>query len=168
VASSLIFAKSATKCTEEKCGSTNLGVYMQTFLPYANFDDSAKCLDRQRLGKQRVETLQIMRTLAGLSSGWRTHPAVKMWDGYEAALTLYGVAVCTEWRRRGYKDTCEKKITEIYYDFFRQQSMFDMPPWLGGQIHVTHQSKLIQKFPAHYEPIFGNVPVLEYYWPTSR
>jgi len=33
---------------------------MQTFVPYANFSESAKVLDRQRLGKQRVETLQVM------------------------------------------------------------------------------------------------------------
>ena len=31
---------------------------MQTFLPYSNFKKSAKCLDRQRLGKQRVEALK--------------------------------------------------------------------------------------------------------------
>lgn len=140
---------------------------MQTFLPFENFDKSAKCLDRQRLGKQRVETLQIMRTLAGLNLGWRNHPAVKMWNGHEAALTLYGIAVCTEWRRRGYKDTCEDKITSIYYANFKHQSMFDMPDWMGGEIHKTHQSKLIQKFPEHYIPIFGQVEELEYYWPVS-
>ena len=38
---------------------------MQTFLPYASFEESAKVLDRQRLGKQRVECLQIFNALAG-------------------------------------------------------------------------------------------------------
>lgn len=139
---------------------------MQTFLPYEDFDKTAKCLDRQRLGKQRVETLQIMRTLAGISDGWRNHPAVRMWEGYEAALTLYGIAICTEWRRRGYKDTCEDKIAEIYYSHFKNQSMYDMPPWMGGEIHQTHQSKLVQKLPEHYGPIFKDVSVMEYYWPV--
>lgn len=36
---------------------------MNTFLPYPSFKDSAKCLDNKRLGKQRVECLQILRTL---------------------------------------------------------------------------------------------------------
>ena len=36
---------------------------MQTFLPYADYAASAKVLDRMRLGKQRVETLQILQTL---------------------------------------------------------------------------------------------------------
>lgn len=39
---------------------------MQTFLPYADFRASAHVLDRQRLGKQRVETLQIMQALLGI------------------------------------------------------------------------------------------------------
>lgn len=139
---------------------------MQTFLPYEDFDQSAKCLDRQRLGKQRVEAMQIMRSLAGLTKGWQNHPAVKMWKDYEGALTLYAIAICTEWRRRGYKDTCEAKITALYYEYFKHNSMFDMPPWLGGPIHQTHQSKLIQKLPQHYAPLFADVPVMEYYWPV--
>ena len=36
---------------------------MQTFLPVADFADSARLLDSPRLGKQRVETLQILRAI---------------------------------------------------------------------------------------------------------
>ncbi len=36
---------------------------MQTFLPYPDFARSAAVLDPARLGKQRVETLQILRAL---------------------------------------------------------------------------------------------------------
>lgn len=35
---------------------------MTTFLPYADFTETAKVLDRARLGKQRVETLQIVQS----------------------------------------------------------------------------------------------------------
>lgn len=73
---------------------------MQTFLPYASFAKSAKCLDRLRLGKQRPETLQILNTLLGLSEGWRSHPAVKMWRGYEGMLWLYGQTMIDEWVAR--------------------------------------------------------------------
>ena len=64
---------------------------MQTFLPYADFKDSAKCLDFRRLGKQRVEAKQILDIITGVNptSRWRNHPAVKMWQGYEKALLLY-------------------------------------------------------------------------------
>ena len=36
---------------------------MQTFLPYPDFERSAKVLDNKRLGKQRVEVLQILNVL---------------------------------------------------------------------------------------------------------
>lgn len=61
---------------------------MQTFLPYADFRRCAEILDDKRLGKQRVETLQIMQVLVRLRwdnalgeieafepRGWRNHPA---------------------------------------------------------------------------------------------
>ena len=35
---------------------------MQTFLPEADFQDSAKHLDRKRLIKQSVENLQILKS----------------------------------------------------------------------------------------------------------
>ena len=66
-------------------------IEMLTFLPYADFGLSARCLDRKRLGRQRVECLQILRTLRGVSTGWRNHPAVKMWQGCENTLALYGL-----------------------------------------------------------------------------
>ena len=84
---------------------------MQTFLPELTFEASASALDYRRLGKQRVETYQILRTLTGKSDSWKNHPAVKMWRGYEKALCAYGLAICEEWRYvRGYKDTCCEKI----------------------------------------------------------
>lgn len=39
---------------------------MQTFLPYSNFTSSAFVLDSKRLGKQRVENMQLMSALTGL------------------------------------------------------------------------------------------------------
>ena len=61
---------------------------MQTFLPYADFVKTAKCLDYRRLGKQRVEAFQILNILEGKTTkaGWKHHPAVLMWEGYENAL----------------------------------------------------------------------------------
>jgi hypothetical protein len=36
---------------------------LQTFLPYPDFAASAQALDQRRLGKQRVEALQVLRAL---------------------------------------------------------------------------------------------------------
>ena len=43
---------------------------MQTFLPYPSMGQSVRCLDYRRLGKQRVEALQILNALDGKSKGW--------------------------------------------------------------------------------------------------
>ena len=87
------------------------GHFMQTFLPYESYEQSAKVLDDKRLGKQRSECVIILKTLLGVYSkesrrGWPHHPATKMWCGYELSLTNYAEAICAEWIRRGHADTC--------------------------------------------------------------
>jgi len=137
---------------------------MQTFLPYSDFHKSACLLDRQRLGKQRVEVYQILKTLKGESKGWTNHPAVKMWRGYENALILYGLEICTEWIGRGYKDTIKERL----YSMIDYNSSFELPPWFGGNIHESHRSNLIRKKPEFYLSKFEkdtrlNLP---YLWPV--
>lgn len=139
---------------------------MQTFLPYADFALSAKCLDRQRLGKQRVETLQILNALLKPGYGWQNHPAVKMWQGHETMLCLYGIAICNEWTKRGYKDTCAGKIWAI----FNSLPLSFLPPdWLCDEtFHASHRAALLFKNFAHYSQ-FGwtEEPKLDYFWPTT-
>lgn len=141
---------------------------MQTFLPYEDFERTAQVLDRQRLGKQRVETWQILRILVVETKGgsWRNHPAVLMWEGYEGCLAGYGLAICSEWIDRGYRDTMVPRFTAM-------QDAYDLPgeraPWLGdADLHLAYQSNLIRKDPQHYRPLFGNrVPDnLPYVWPV--
>ena len=63
-------------------------IKMQTFLPYPDIEKSLECLDRLRLGKQRVEAYQILNILLNRTKTkeWRNHPAVKMWEGHTNAL----------------------------------------------------------------------------------
>lgn len=141
---------------------------MQTFLPYPSFAQSVKVLDRQRLGKQRVETLQIMASLVH-STGWVHHPATKMWAGYEWALLQYQEATVSEWLSRGYKDTCLEKTHELYHSFASPYICGErFPYWLGDvEFHLSHQSNLIRKNFKHYGPLFPRVPDdLPYIWPT--
>ncbi len=51
---------------------------MQTFLPFPSFHASAAVLDVRRLGKQRVEAVQVLRGLVVPGYGWRRHPAVQL------------------------------------------------------------------------------------------
>jgi hypothetical protein len=132
---------------------------MQTFLPYPSFEKSAQCLDRLRLGKQRVECHQILRTLRGESGGWKNHPAVRMWRGYESALDLYMAVMIQEWIDRGYSNT----LPQIYPDFAPT-----LPPWFGSEeFHRSHQSNLLRKAPDWYGQFNWNVPWdLPYVWPV--
>lgn len=148
---------------------------MQTFLPYPDFAASAAVLDQARLGKQRVETLQILRALVLPDYGWRSHPVTRMWMGYVPALTVYGLAMVREWTSRGHADTTAALISEFAPD---SAAAFEagtgpepaLPPWVGNaEVHVSHQSNLIQKAPDFYRERFPGVPEnLPYSWPEPE
>lgn len=136
---------------------------MQTFLPYADFAASAEVLDSSRLGKQRVEAYQIVRTLDGVTKGWRHHPAVRMWRGYEGALVDYGLTMCLEWTRRGRIDTVHDKLLA-----HARPAGTAVPAWLGDELfHASHRSNLLRKDPGWYGR-FGwtEPPDLPYVWPV--
>lgn len=141
---------------------------MQTFLPYPDFAKSAACLDNKRLGKQRVECLQILKALTEPSYGWQNHPAVKMWRSSPSWLCLYAASVILEWRNRGFKDTCLEKLHAIQrtHDLYRYATTATM--WLGSDsFHASHRSNLLRKDPAHYSQFGWQEPSdLPYVWPV--
>lgn len=144
---------------------------MQTFLPYgADFKRTAQELDYRRLGKQRVEAFQILQALRGISKGWRNHPATKMWDGYEIALCHYGMIMCKEWIKRGYKDTLLPRFEEILKECKGKGYPDVYPRWLWeGQVALSHQSNLIRKNPEFYGPKWpGMSDDLPYVWPSNK
>ncbi len=145
---------------------------MQTFLPYADFQRSAESLDVSRLGKQRVETLQILRALELPEYGWANHPAVRMWRGYTPALVLYGLICARTWVRLGHADSTAPQIAEFAPDMAEatQDELASrqlLPPWLGDEaLHMSHRSKLVTKDPEHYGAEFAGTPRdLDYVWP---
>jgi len=149
---------------------------VQTFLPYADFEQSARALDAKRLGKQRVETIQVIRALAREKYGWAHHPAVLMWRGYEEALGRYGLTMVDVWTELGFADTCADTIrADLAVAGIRKirtvrqlAAAGALPPWLGTEaFHRSHQSSLLRKDPDHYRVLFPDVPDdLEYVWPV--
>lgn len=159
---------------------------MQTFLPYADYQKSARCLDKPRLGKQRVEVQQIFNVLRIKESipvekimvnepkkpstdrGWLTHSAVRMWDGRAVELLRYGVVVCAEFRRRGGNDNLMpmfldriERLEQLHYDP-------RAPFWMGDEsVHASHRANLLRKNSQHYSQ-FGWVESAElpYVWPA--
>lgn len=143
---------------------------MNTFLPLPSFKDSAEVLDRKRLGKQRVEVLQLLKAMTTGRGGWVNHPAAKMWRGYIDALVAYGLAICKEWIDRGYKDTVREQILAYRtVDYEPSQDNVPMPPWLGrAEFHASHRGNLLRKEPNHYGEFgWADSPLLPYEWPRA-
>ena len=135
---------------------------MQTFLPYPSFEETAHTLDWRRLGKQRVEGLQILNIISrpAYVGAWMNHPAVKMWRGYDNALKLYVNTMIREWKRRGYQNTLQ------CYELDGAEMI--MPWWLGdSRFHDSHKSNLLRKDPNYYRQFGWDVPDdLPYFWPV--
>ena len=137
---------------------------MNTFLPLPDYKASAEVLDDKRLGKQRVECLQLVNTLLGKSTGWKNHPCTRMWQGRVNALIEYGLEICYEWVRRGFKDT----VSEQLYALFDQNDN-RQPYWLGSyKLHYSHQCNLLRKDLKHYGQYWPNLEIsMPYFWPSN-
>jgi len=149
---------------------------VQTFVPFASFEATARALDVRRLGKQRVEVIQIVRALVRPDYAWKSHPAVLMWAGYEEALGRYGLTMCEVWQAQGFEDTCASTIradlAEVGIEQIRSYDVLlaegALPPWLFDRdVQLSHRSSLVHKDPEHYRPQFPGVPDdLPYVWPV--
>lgn len=155
---------------------------MQTFIPLPSFVESARVLDDKRLGKQRVEAKQILIALGvpvgehdgNPSSRWRHHPAVRMWHGFERCLIHYALAVCGEWKSRGFRDSLEEQFVDAsrwviaaYHDI-SPSSVIGSPSWIGDdRVHASHRSNLLRKSCEHYSRFGWSEPSdLPYVWPV--
>ncbi|HEX8518775.1 MAG TPA: MSMEG_6728 family protein [Pseudonocardia sp.] len=150
---------------------------MQTFLPYPDFTASVAALDSKRLGKQRIEALQVLRALTRETYGWKRHPAVRMWVGHAEGVAAYGVASCLEWAVRGGADTVAGTIAvdlaaaglpsvpRTQEELARDGAL---PDWIGDErVHTSHRAALVRKDPGFYGALFPGVdPELPYFWPV--
>jgi hypothetical protein len=117
---------------------------MQTFLPYADLTESLRVLDNKRLGKQRVETYQIISAITGRLKldgtpykGWVNHPCSVMWRNHVPLLKMYLNASIDEWVSRGFKNTMDKEDIDEEVTY---------PDWFGNQkFHDSHKSNLLKK-----------------------
>lgn len=141
---------------------------MQIFLPYESFVRSAACLDRHRLGNQRIEAKLILQALEREED---STPILSMWKDFECCLAVYGMIVCLEWRSRGYKDQQHPWFVEKAHEYSKESNaiIYEKPEWIGDDaFHLSHKSNLIRKLPEHYKPLWPDVPNdLELIWPLN-
>jgi hypothetical protein len=118
---------------------------MQIFLPYPDFKQSLEVLDNKRLGKQRVETYQIISAITRRPKldgtpykGWLNHPCSVMWKNYVPALKLYMNFAIQEWIRRGFQNTMEFENIE--------KTDIIIPSFIGNEkFHSSHRANLLKK-----------------------
>lgn len=148
---------------------------MQTFVPYADFAESAATLDNKRLNKQLLEGRQIYGILRSqrTTGAWVNHPAVKMWRSHHTALYTYLIAIKNECVQRGIQT--EKNwnaIEEIRKWDYGTGVNLVMPPWLGDErVHESHRNNLYVKDPEYYAEFSNDSRVTccdrcNYFWPT--
>lgn len=153
-------------------------VRLQTFLPYPSFEKSVEALDYRRLGKQRVEAMQILQSLVSnhclsfpeflkdtvikplKEYGWGSHAAVRMWVGFEKALAVYFNNCVIEWTNRGYRNNLELIPVEGHFEY---------PYWIGDdKFHSSHRAALLFKDFSFYSKFgWSESPGIRYYWPES-
>lgn len=150
---------------------------MQTFLPYQSFTKSLECLDNKRLGKQRVEAMQILNALEpGSESRWRNHPAVRMWRGWESCLRFYHDRSIIEWVERGFNNRMKLKwfkcdLSHVLgysnASFFIIETYLPNPLWLTEEFCSAHRSNLLRKDYEYYKQFGWSEPNdLSYIWPV--
>jgi hypothetical protein len=99
-------------------------------------------------------------------NGYENHPIVKRWKNFEVALLCYGIAICDEWRKRGYIDNLGIKFLLELRQRFGQKEQLIIPKWLGNeQFHSSHRSNLLRKNPEWYGKFGWKEPNnLPYIW----
>jgi len=157
---------------------------MQTFLPSTNSYSAARMLDSKRLNKQILEGYQILNVLSGMSkgNGWKHHPAVLMWKGYEKGLWQYIQAMIQEAKLRGIKtDKNEENLNNLKEQCWEDWGNIAPDFWEDNnkvmRLVTTHRANLYNKDPMYYAH-FGyakhsiyNQPccsTCKYYWVTHE
>lgn len=106
---------------------------------------SLQVLDNKRLGKQRVETYQIISAITKRPKldgtpykGWLNHPCTIMWRDNLPALKLYMNLAIEVWVERGFKNTMFVENLET--------EKVELPEWFGFEkFHSSHRANLLKK-----------------------
>jgi hypothetical protein len=167
---------------------------VQTFLPYSDFSKSANCLDDRRLGKQRVEGYQILKSLsigpyqrfhkdAWVACDERTYNSLKSlkvkklvrktpWYNHPATKMWAG----SEGSLKEYTVTVcsvwtsrgfKDTITDKLNSVPNSSIKSKTPSWIGDEsFHAAHRSNLLRKNKVWYSKFnWKESDDLPYVWP---
>jgi len=164
---------------------------MQIFLPFADFIKSLTALDSKRLGKQRIEAFQLWLAITNRTNkvGWKRHPLVKMWQGFEVALRDY---ICksveifgsrkTKDGKRFYDNTKMLEYIDKYDLKIKSDEVITLPSFIGkDEFHDSHKAMLFhkgkmevdlsemegKKLSNYYEHFKDFAYIKAYFWPVE-
>lgn len=152
---------------------------MQTFLPFADFSETATVLSDRELASCGDDSFRILEALAGIERRWVHHPAVVMWRGCEFTLSRYAVTVMREYGRRITASWAaasqEKRVLDLAEDALRMgvwtpDKNDGTPWWLGNEgFHLSHRSNLVRMNANLYRRYWPDVSAdLQIIWPEER
>lgn len=163
----------------------HLGVCMQTFLPFTDYQSCAHVLDNIRLNKQIVEAYQIYTGRVPQ----KNHPACLMWKGHEKHLLIYITAMLEEYENRFHKTHAVRDNifgdNVLFYDMCKMA--MDLPALYvidHDLVQISHMVNLIRKDGIYYgktlrshlytnsRMVYGRYVALDefpegYYWPVE-
>lgn len=149
---------------------------MQTYLPYADFYETAHCLRDYDLTTQIEHTVIILSTLHELDGfdGYQTHRAVKMWREYDAQLSHYGLVMCEEAEKRGLEVSGQDERLAWHLGNIASVEDFEMskPPWMLDRrmkrVETTSRAVLLRRDRDFYKQYKWNVPEMStLYYPRA-
>lgn len=130
------------------------------YVPFTDFQSSARCLDNELLGKMRWQVRDILIDHLFNPDLYTVFNNQK-WSGYEFALVSYGFELCREWKLRGNICCIEAQLMDL-----NQLVKCKLPPepdWLFDNERIQFERKeLLQRYFNWYGRFFNvNEPLSE-------
>lgn len=149
---------------------------MTIYMTHTKFHASSEALDKARLDRQINLVGKTLKVLEGdPTDDSHEDMIVRAWEGYTAALAWYGLILCNAWLqwKPSSQVTIRTRQAVWFNEVFEDAMEFDaetsreemisrlpeLPPWVGNKnVHRSHRSNLIRKFPARYADMFPGTP----------
>lgn len=135
---------------------------MRMYLPFNETKLNVACLSESDLTIQRNVAMTILETLGGKSKGWRWHPGVNMWIGYDVLLAKIAHAINVEWcgmnpeacsGSTGRGKVYDKQLNDMGYS----SVVPTVTPWWWGnkEFHNRNKAAMLRSDPDWYGALFN-------------
>lgn len=135
---------------------------MQTFLPYADFEFAAACLDDRRLRAQTWEARTVYRAVTGQSTAWARHCIVRLWQ--ECAPELLGFWECCA-------DEAEARGLQGFASVDCAVTRMELaaPGWVFERdVVLRYRQHLLAKDPVYYGKFHWRCAARSGYWAPNK